>query len=211
MGLSLGTVGSALGIAGSINSLTGGGVSSLLGIGPGASTSQGQAQQMANPLAPYQANLASMYAGALQPGASSNIQSMPGFTQFQTGVVNPALQASQSAAASTGQLYSGAESAQLQNIGQQGYSSFMNNYLNRLYTGATGGAAQGAQIGLGQGASNQQAFSQGLGSLATGLQGFAGQTNTMGNQVYNPVLNNANTQYGMGAGSLLSGTGGIAD
>jgi len=209
----LATIGSVLSIAGGINSLTGGGVSSLLGIGPGASTSQGQAQQMADPFSSYRANLASMYSGALQPGAPSNIQAMPGFSQFQTGVLNPALQASQSAAASTGQLYSGAESAQLQNIGQKGYYGFMTDYLNRLAqgSGATANPAQAASIGLAQGASNQQGFSQGLGSLATGLQGFAGQTNTMGNQVYNPVLSNANTQYGMGAGSLLSGTGGIAD
>ena len=169
-----------LSIATGINSLTGGGVSQALGFGPGASTSQGQAQQMADPFSSYRANLASMYSGALQPGAPSNIQAMPGFSQFKTGVLDPAMQASQAKAASTGQLYSGAESAQLQGIGQQGYYGFMTDYMNRLAqgSGATANPAQAAGIGLTQGAANQQAFSQGLGSLATGLQGFAGQQNT---------------------------------
>jgi len=207
--MSAATVASYVGIAAGVNSLTGGGVSKLFG-GQGQQ-SGASATATANPMAPYQAQLAQMYQGYLQPGASSNIQAMPGFSQFQTGVLNPALQASQSAAASTGQLYSGAESAQLQNIGQKGYSGFMQNYLSNLYSGATGGALAGQQAGNTVNTANQQAFQQGLGSLATGLQGFAGQTNTMGNQVYNPVLSNANTQYGMGAGSLLSGTGGIAD
>jgi hypothetical protein len=211
--MTFGTVASVIGVATGINSLTGGGVSQALGFGPGASTSQGQAQQMADPFSSYRANLASMYSGALQPGAPSNIQAMPGFSQFKTGVLDPAMQASQTKAASTGQLYSGAESAQLQGIGQQGYYGFMTDYMNRLAqgSGATNNPAQATGIGLAQGAANQQGFSQGLGAVATGLQSFAGQTNSMGNQVYNPVINNANSQYGMGVGSLLSGTGGIAD
>ena len=207
--MTFGAVASVVGIATGINSLTGGGVSKLFG-GEGQQ-SGGSATATANPMAPYQAQLAQMYQGYLQPGASSNIQAMPGFSQYKTGVLDPAMQASQAKAASTGQLYSGAESVQLEQIGQQGYSEFMQNYLSNLYTGATGNAAAGQSAGNTVSTANQQGFQQGLGALATGMQSFAGQTNSMGNQVYNPVINNANSQYGMGAGSLLSGTGGIAD
>ena len=174
--MSAATVASYVGIAAGVNSLTGGGVSKLFG-GQGQQ-SGASATATANPMAPYQAQLAQMYQGYLQPGASSNIQAMPGFSQFQTGVLNPALQASQAKAAGAGQLYSGAESAQLEQIGQQGYSGFMQNYLSNLYSGATGGALAGQQAGNTVNTANQQAFQQGLGSLATGLQGFAGQQNT---------------------------------
>ena len=173
--MSAATVASYVGIAAGVNSLTGGGVSKLFG-GQGQQ-SGASATATANPMAPYQAQLAQMYQGYLQPGASSNIQAMPGFSQFQTGVLNPALQASQAKAAGAGQLYSGAESAQLEQIGQQGYSGFMQNYLSNLYSGATGGALAGQQAGNTVNTANQQAFQQGLGSLATGLQGFAGNPN----------------------------------
>jgi hypothetical protein len=173
--MSAATVASYVGIAAGVNSLTGGGVSKLFG-GQGQQ-SGASATATANPMAPYQAQLAQMYQGYLQPGASSNIQAMPGFTQYKTGVLDPAMQASQAKAASTGQLYSGAESAQLQQIGQQGYSGFMQNYMSNLYSGATGGALAGQQAGNTVNTANQQAFQQGLGSLATGLQGYAGNPN----------------------------------
>ena len=173
--MSAATVASYVSIAAGVNSLTGGGVNKLFG-GQGQQ-SGGSATATANPMAPYQAQLAQMYQGYLQPGASSNIQAMPGFSQYKTGVLDPAMQASQAKAASTGQLYSGAESAQLQQIGQQGYSGFMQNYLSNLYTGATSGANAGQQAGNTVNTANQQAFQQGLGSLATGLQGFAGNPN----------------------------------
>ena len=173
--MSAATVASYVSIAAGVNSLTGGGVNKLFG-GQGQQ-SGGSATATANPMAPYQAQLAQMYQGYLQPGASSNIQAMPGFSQYKTGVLDPAMEASQAKAASTGQLYSGAESAQLQQIGQQGYSGFMQNYLSNLYTGATGGAYAGQQAGNTVNTANQQGFQQGLGSLATGLQGYAGNPN----------------------------------
>ena len=158
----LATIGSVLSIAGGINSLTGGGISQMLGMGGQVSGSQ--AQSAVNPMAPYQAQLAQMYQGYLQPGASVAPQNLPGFTQFNTGVLNPAMESSKASAAASGQTYSGAESAQLQSIGQKGYSGFMNDYLNRLYTGATGGAALGGQALTSQSNLNNQAFSQGLGA-----------------------------------------------
>ncbi|CAB4131180.1 hypothetical protein UFOVP133_51 [uncultured Caudovirales phage] len=174
-GISLATLGTAVGIAGGINSLTGGGVSKMLGMG--GSATGAEAQQMADPFASYRGNLASMYSGALQLGASANIEAMPGYSQYKTGVIDPAMKASERTAAKTGMLYSGNEQQALQGVGQQGYYGFMTDYLNRLAqgSGATQSPAQAAGMGLAQNASNQQSFMQGLGGVATGLSGLQGQ------------------------------------
>jgi len=196
-------------IAGGINSLTGGGVTNMLGLGP-KSVSGAEAQQMADPFSQYRNNLGQMYNGYLQPGATSNIEAMPGFTQFNSGVLNPALEASKRTAAASGQLYSGGESAQLQKIGQQGYYGFMTDYLNRLATGSGAGAAPstGAGIGLAQSGLNQQGVMQGIGGISTGLAGlYGGSINSMGNVPYQGG-GNPSFQYGNGVGSLVSGTSG---
>lgn len=209
---------SALNIASSVNSLTGGGVSNLLG-GPG-SVSGSEAQQMADPFAPYRSNLAQMYSGALQPGASMDITKLPGYSQYTSGVLDPAMEASKRSAGASGMLYSGREAAALQDIGQRGYYSFMTDYLNRLAqgSGATQNPAQAGGLGLSQNTANQQAFSQGLGGLGQGIAGLypGSSTNTMGNVPYNPSsiyssFASPTSQYGYGVGSLLSGTGSIAD
>jgi hypothetical protein len=209
---------SALNIASSVNSLTGGGVSSLLG-GPG-SMSGSEAQQMADPFAPYRSNLAQMYSGALQPGTTIDVTKIPGYSQYTSGVLDPAMEASKRSAAASGLLYSGRESAALQDIGQRGYYGFMTDYLNRLAqgSGATTNPAQAAGLGLSQNTANQQAFSQGLGGLGQGIAGLypGSSTNTMGNVPYNPSsiyssFASPTSQYGYGVGSLLSGTSGIGD
>ena len=217
-GMNLSDFSSALNIASSVNSLTGGGVSSLLG-GPG-SISGSEAQQMADPFAPYRANLGQMYSGALQPGAGIDITRLPGYSQYTTGVLNPAMEASKRSAGASGMLYSGRESAALQDIGQRGYYGFMTDYLNRLAqgSGATSNPAQAGGLGISQNTANQQAFSQGLGGLGQGIAGLypGSSTNTMGNVPYNPSsiyssFASPTSQYGYGVGSLLSGTGSIAD
>ena len=176
-GMNLSDFSSALNIASSVNSLTGGGVSSLLG-GPG-SMSGTEAQQMADPFAPYRANLGQMYSGALQPGTGIDITKMPGYSQYTTGVLNPAMEASKRSAAASGLLYSGRESAALQDIGQRGYYGFMTDYLNRLAqgSGATSNPAQAGGLGISQNMANQQAFSQGLGGLGQGIAGLYNNNN----------------------------------
>jgi hypothetical protein len=200
-GITLTTFGTAVGIAGGINALTGGGVSSA------------QAQQMADPFSQYRSKLGEMYSGALQPGAPSNIEAMPGYSQYKTGVIDPAMKASERTAAASGQLYSGKEQEALQKTGQQGYYGFMTDYMNRLAqgSGAVNNPATAAGMGLAQAGSNQQGFMQGLGALGTSVSGLAGQVNSMGNVAYNPSTMSPTTQYGSGVGSLLSGTGGIGD
>jgi hypothetical protein len=176
------------------------------GGGGGASTGVGSATAAANPMAPYQAQLAQMYAGYLQPGQNAAPQAMPGFTQFQTGVVAPAEQSSQRAAGSTGMLYSGNEAQALQGVAQQGYSGFMTNYLSQLSGGAGAGfnPAAAAQLGVSQQNAQQQAIMQGLGAVSTGLSGLSGQfgggSNTSGMSAPSysggytgPTLNSSNS------------------
>ena len=106
------------------------------GSGTTAGAGAGSASNPADPFAPYRADLAKQYAGALTPSASSNIQAMPGYSQYNTGVVQPAMMAAQRAAAAGGNLYGGGEKARLQTLGQQGYYNFMNDYMNRLAQGS---------------------------------------------------------------------------
>ena len=177
-GITLTGLAAGVGIAAGVNSLTGGGVTNALGITKSsAGTGAGSATATANPMAPYQAQLAQMYAGYLQPGQNANPQSMPGYTQYQTGVVNPAEQTAQRTAASAGMLYSGNEAQALQGVAQQGYSGFMNNYLSQLSGGAGAGfnPAAAAQLGVSQQNAQQQAIMQGLGAVSTGLSGLSGQ------------------------------------
>jgi len=174
--MSLATTAMVVGIAGGVNSLTGGGITSALGMGPKSATGA-QAQQAADPFSPYRDNLAQMYSGALQPGQSADIQKMPGYSQYKTGVLDPAMEASKRSAAGSGMLYSGNEQQALQKTGQQGYYGFMTDYMNRLAqgSGAVNNPASAAGLGLGQAASNQQGVMQGLGGIATGLSGLSGQ------------------------------------
>lgn len=196
---------SALNIASSVNSLTGGGVSNLLG-GPG-SVSGSEAQQMADPFAPYRSNLAQMYSGALQPGASMDITKLPGYSQYTSGVLDPAMEASKRSAGASGMLYSGREAAALQDIGQRGYYSFMTDYLNRLAqgSGAVVNPATAAGLGLSQTTANQQAFSQGLGGLGQGIAGLFG-SNPNSNYIGGSNMSNLFT----GPSNYSGGEGGYA-
>ena len=195
---------SILNIASGINSLTGGGVSSLLGVGPGSTPTGAQAQQMADPFAPYRNTLAGWYAGSLTPGAQTDITQMPGYSQYKSGVLDPAMEASKRSAAASGQLYSGNESMALQKVGQQGYYGFMSDYLNRLAqgSGATQAPATAAGMGLNQTSANQQAFSQGLGGIGQGIAGLfpstAGATATGGITSSGMQASNYTDVYGGG-------------
>jgi hypothetical protein len=188
----------AVGIAGGINSLTGGGVSKMLGF-EGA-PSGAEAQRMADPFMDYRANLGAMYAGALQPGANANIETMPGFSQFKTGVMDPAMEAQQRTAAKSGMLYSGNEMQALQQTGQKGYYGFMTDYLNRLAqgSGAVNNPAQAAGMGLGQMGLNQQGFMQGMGALGQIAGQFGGSSN-VGNYATNgsvPSVTSSDDYFG---------------
>ena len=157
-----GNLGSILNIAGGINALTG--------------SSGGGGATTGDPFAQYRSGLAAQYAGALQPGGTTDIQGMPGYTQFNTGVMQPALQATQRAGAATGQLYSGGEAAALQKQSQQGYYGFMTDYLNRLSTGSGASASPlgGAQLANTMQNQQQAGVMQGIGAIGQGISGLSG-------------------------------------
>lgn len=166
-----------IGVAGGINALTGGAITSALGFGD-SSPSGAQAQQMADPFSQYRGQLGAQYAGALAPGGKTDIKQMPGYSQFESGVMQPSLEASQRKAAGAGMLYSGNEQQALQQTAQGGYYGFMTDYMNRLAqgSGAVQNPATGAGIGLGQGQYNQGNVMSGIGAIGQGLSGFKSAT-----------------------------------
>ena len=181
--MTFGAVATGLTIATGVNALTGGGVTNALGFGPkgqvGGGTGQG-AQQAADPFSPYRDQMAKMYSGAMQPGAQTDITQMPGYSQFESGVMNPDLEASKRSSAASGMMRSGNEQTALTKTAQTGYYGFMTDYLNRLAqgSGATQNPATAAGMGISQGNANQQGVMQGLSGLSTTLSGIANQFNT---------------------------------
>ena len=157
----LATIGSIVGIAT--------GIKSLSGSSPGQA--QAQAQQAVDPFASYRANLGSMYSGMLQPGAKTDITKMPGYSQFQTGVLDPALEASKRTSAASGMMRSGNEQLALDRTSQQGYYGFMQDYMNRLATGSGAGysPATGGQAGILAGQQQQQAQMHAIGGITQGI------------------------------------------
>lgn len=162
-------------IAVAANSLSGGGITNALGFGGGGSGSVGGGsgagvQQAADPFAPYRGSLATMYSGALMPGAETDPTKMPGYTQFKSGVLDPALEASKRSSAASGMLRSGNEQIALENTAQKGYYGFMTDYMNRLAqgSGATNNPATAVGMGVAQGNLNDAAVMQGFSGLATG-------------------------------------------
>lgn len=180
--------GAYVSLAVGINSLTGGGITNALGIGGGGGSDQ-QAQQAVDPFTSYRGKLGQMYSGYLTGEDQTDITKMPGFSSFQKGVMNPALEASKRTSAASGMLRSGNEQIALQDVGQRGYYGFMTDYLNRLATGSGAGyaPAQGGQAGIAQGNLQDQAFMQGLGGTAQALKQIYGSG---GGSSTNPVPTN---------------------
>ena len=206
--------GAYVSLAVGINALTGGGITNALGIGGkgsgggSAGGSSQQAQEAVDPFSSYRGKLGQMYSGYLTDGNQTDITQMPGFSQFQKGVMNPALEASKRTSAASGMLRSGNEQIALQDIGQRGYYGFMTDYLNRLATcsGAGYAPAQGGQAGIAQGNLQDQAFMQGLGGTAQALKQIYGSGGSSTNpvptyfgEVVNPYQNTG--QYGGGSSS----------
>jgi len=199
----LATIGSVVGIASGLNSIFGGG-------GQGGSGSQ--AQQAVDPFTSYRGKLGQMYSGYLTGGDQTDITKMPGFSQFQKGVMNPALEASKRTSTASGMLRSGNEQIALQDIGQRGYYGFMTDYLNRLATGSGAGyaPAQGGQAGIAQGNLQDQAQMQALGGIlqnASSLyRGSGSSTNpvpTNFGELVNPYQTSSQSSgSGFGAGGF---------
>jgi hypothetical protein len=94
---------------------------------------------------------------------------MPGFSQYQSGILAPALEASKRSAAASGMMRSGNEQIALEKTAQQGYYGFMTDYLNRLAqgSGATTLPSQGSAVS--QGNLAQAGQLNAFGGIAQGL------------------------------------------
>lgn len=170
--------GAYVSLAVGINALTGGGITNALGMGGGGGGSNQQAQQAVDPFTSYRGKLGQMYSGYLTDGNQTDITQMPGFSQFQKGVMNPALEASKRTSAASGMLRSGNEQIALQDIGQRGYYGFMTDYLNRLATGSGAGyaPAQGGQAGIAQGNLQDRAQMEALGGIGRSIGEIYGKS-----------------------------------
>lgn len=168
--MSLGIVASVVGIAAGANSLLN---------SPSGGSSQQQTQQAADPFAPYRGGLATSYATALTGGNTVDPTQAPGYSQWMSGVLKPAMGAVQAQDAASGRAYSGQEATDLTKTASQGYYGFMTDYMNRLAqgSGATNNPASAASLGFQQQQANQQGFMQGVGGM---LQGAKGVYNSMG-------------------------------
>lgn len=170
--MSLATVAAVVTIGSGIKSILSGG-------GGGGGQTPQQAQQAVDPFASYRPEFAAQYAAAMKPGAKADPTTMPGYSAFQSGVLNPSLEATKRVAAQSGMSYSGNEVQALTRTGEQGYYGFMTDYMNRLATGsgAANNPAQGGAAGTAQSNLGDTATMQGLGGILQGakqLQGIGG-------------------------------------
>ena len=167
-GISLSTLGSVVGIATGIKALT-----SSSGGGSGGTGTPAQAtsaaQQVTDPFVQYRANLGALYSGALTQGSTADITKMPGYSQYKTGVMDPALEASKRSAAASGMMRSGNEEIALQDISQRGYYGFMTDYLNRLAQGSGATTLPSQSQSIQQGNLAAQGQMQALGGIVQGI------------------------------------------
>lgn len=162
--MTLGTVASVVGIAAGVNSIMN---------SPSGGSSQQQTQQAADPFAPYRPGLGTAYATALTGGNRVDPTQMPGYSQWMSGVLNPALSSVQAQDAASGRGWSGQEATDLTKTASQGYYGFMTDYLNRLAqgSGAVNNPAPAASLGFQQQQANQSGFMQGIGGVIQGAKG----------------------------------------
>jgi|GEM_PF-6919223 len=154
-------------------------VGHTLGVGSGGNASSGYGgSNLAtyDPYSPYRPQAAADLQNLMKNPATA--MSSPGYQQqLQQGT-----KAQEAAAASSGKLQSGAESAALTGLGQTTFSSYYNTMLGQLagLSGATqspASAAQASQTGAVSGA-NQQAGN--INSLLQGVSGLQTATNFLG-------------------------------
>lgn len=193
---------SVVGIAGGVNSLTGGAITNALGFGPD-SPGGGGVNSNYDPYGPYRADAAKQLNELMidpslalgQPGYASTLQQ--GMNTVNRGM------------AKTGQLQSGAEQAALMDLGQNTFGSYYNSKLATLMqlSGASQNPAAAAQAqtqaNLANASinnANMNMFTSGLGGVSAGIKGIY-------NSMSNPTYDAGNYNYGS-YGNF--GTGGVA-
>ena len=113
-----------------------------------------------DPFSDYRGDIAKMYSNYLKPGNATNLYSLPGYTQFQTGIMDPSMDATKRSMAASGQFNSGAEQIALQDVASRGYSNFLNNYMGQLSVAS--GASQNPATAGAYANQSQQRGSDGL-------------------------------------------------
>lgn len=171
-------IGGVAGLAGSVNSLMGGGL-----FGTPKSQSGASVTQAADPYSIYRGSDAAAYHEYLSGGNKTDITQMPGYSQFESTVMQPSLDATQRRIAAQGGSFSGNEMADLTKVSQQGYYGFMTDYLNRLATGsgATRDPATAVGLGVNQQNRNVSNAQAGLGGLGQSFGNFSKLFNGGGN------------------------------
>ena len=193
--MSAATTASVVGIAVGVNSLTGGQL-----FGTGGKNAAAEQQKLADPFSSHRGKLGDMYSDYLTGKTPTNLNEMPGYTSFESGVLNPALEATKRSMAASGQMQSGNEAIALQKVGQQGYYGFMTDYLNRLAqaSGATTLPAQGSAVS--QGNLAQAGQLNAFGGIAQGLsQIYNASGGGYGSQmqnIYDPTYSFGNNPLG---------------
>jgi hypothetical protein len=185
-------VAGAVGVAAGVNSLTGGGVTKALGMGPDTSGGGGGAGGQYDPYGPYRGQAASQLQQLMQNPALAMAQ--PGYQQqLQQG-----MQATERGLAARGGLQSGQEQAALQSLGQNTFASYYNSLTSQLeqLSGASQNPAQ-ANLAAQQAAASQAGIQQaGMGTLASGLSTLGGLYNASSDPYKNAAI--ASQQYGSG-------------
>jgi hypothetical protein len=165
--------------AGAVNSITGGGITKALGFGGDEGSG---AQRAADPFSAYRGQLGQQYANYFNVGGQTDPTKMPGYSQWMSGVLNPALEATQGKMAASGMSFSGTEKQAMQDVAQRGYYGFMTDYLNRLAqgSGAVNNPAQAAALGYQVQGQSDAARMQAFGALAQAGKNIYTQWNSGG-------------------------------
>jgi hypothetical protein len=151
--------GSAYGPAGYLAAGAAGYGVGAAGAGGGGGVTSNYSPNPADPMGAYRGNIANWYNAALTPGNTIDITQMPGYSQYKSGVIDPAMEASMRKGAASGMMASGNEQQALLGVAQQGYAGFMNSYLDRL-ANASGANAFNPQAAGQLSLANQQFAAQ---------------------------------------------------
>ena len=191
------TTAAVVGIAVGVNALSGGAITKGLGFGGDSDEQARQQQERADPFSSHRKQLGNLYSDYLTGKTPTDPNQMPGYSSFESGVLDPAMEATKRSMAASGQMQSGNEAIALQKLGQQGYYSFMTDYLNRLSTGS--GAAQGpataAGMGYTAGQNYDQQMMQGIGGIMQGASSLYRGSNGGSSNVENPPVVDNTYQY----------------
>lgn len=216
-GITIAEVAAGVAIAGGVNSITGGGITNALGMGPSGGSSGGQAGggsgggntniSQYDPYSQYRPEAArQLQALIADPSIAMN---SPAYQQqLQQG-----MQTTSRGMAATGQLQSGGEQVALNTLGQNTFGSFYNSMLANLMQ-MSGASQSPAAAGMAQtqaALANKSMQTAGIAQTSSGLGMLTGGMNQMAqawNAPTNPYTNAQTAMNQYGAGNVYGYGGG---